>query len=274
MTTVEPRPSTDEAGLPAASAGHVSLVTLALAHRTLNRIIRVPVMVIPTVAMPVFFIVAFTGAYGRIVEIPGFPDVAAVDWFLAWSLLQGAAFAGVGTAFTAANDLETGFFDRYLVAPTPRLAFVTGALLAACVRTLLPVVTVLPLGFLLGAQLRGGAAGLVVLLVACFGVAMVAALWGLGVVYRAKTQRAGALIQVGIFTVLFLSIGQVPLTVMTGWLHAAARINPMTNVLRMARQGFIGDVTWAATWPGLLVIVVALLLFGLWVSRGMRTLVP
>ena len=274
MTTVDRRPVTDESGLPAASTGHVSLVTVALAHRTLNRIVRIPATVIPTVAMPLFFIVAFTGAYGRIVEIPGFPDIEAVDWFLPWSVLQGAAFAGVGTAFTSASDLESGFFDRYLLAPTPRLAFVTGGLLAACLRTMLPICTVLPLGFALGAEVRGGVPGLATLLVACFGVAMVAALWGLGVVYRLKTQRAGALIQVGIFSVLFLSIGQVPLAVTTGWLHGAARINPMTNVLRMARQGFIGDVTWANTWPGVLVLVVALVCFGLWVARGMRTLVP
>ncbi len=38
----------------------------------------------------------------------------------------------------------------------------------------------------------------------------------------------------------------------------------VTNVLRMTRQGFIGDVTWTDTWPGLLVLVLGFALFMGW----------
>ena len=43
---------------------------------------------------------------------------------------------------------------------------------------------------------------------------------------------------------------------MTGWLHSVARINPFTNILRLARQGWLGEVTWENTWGGLVAIVV------------------
>ena len=38
---------------------------------------------------------------------------------------------------------------------------------------------------------------------------------------------------------------------MQGWLHSVARINPMTNILRLGRQGFVGEITWAdiVGWP-------------------------
>jgi hypothetical protein len=46
-----------------------------------------------------------------------------------------------------------------------------------------------------------------------------------------------------------------PLNVMTGWLHSMARISPFTNILRLGREGWLGDVTWQATWGGLVAII-------------------
>ena len=63
-----------------------------------------------------------------------------------------------------------------------------------------------------------------------------------------------SLIQVCGFSSMFLSTGQVPIHFMNGWLHAVARVNPVTNVLRFARQGFLGDLTWTMTWPGLVAL--------------------
>ena len=97
-------------------------------------------------------------------------------------------------------------------------------------------------------------------------------LWGLAVVYRIRSQQAGPLIQVGVFVTLFLSIGQVPLAVMTGWLHALARVNPATNILRLARQGWIGDPTWSRTWPGLVAIAALTVLLGIYALRGFLAL--
>ena len=77
--------------------------------------------------------------------------------------------------------------------------------------------------------------------------------------------------QVGIFVAMFLSVGQVPLDVMEGWLHTVARLNPMTNMLRMARQGFVGEITWHDTWPGLLVTARSgRPAFGAWAYAGLQ----
>jgi ABC-type polysaccharide/polyol phosphate export permease len=73
---------------------------------------------------------------------------------------------------------------------------------------------------------------------------------------------------------MFLSIGQVPLSLQSGWLHDVSRVNPMTNILRMARQGFIGDVTWHETWPGLLALTALVAGFGALALRGLRRYLP
>jgi ABC-2 type transport system permease protein len=87
-------------------------------------------------------------------------------------------------------------------------------------------------------------------------------------------MAAAPLMQVAVFVLVFLSATQVPMRGLSGWLHTVARFNPATNLLRMARQGFIGHVTWHDTWPGLLATLcmgLALLTFA---DRGLRKLTP
>ncbi|HUF34171.1 MAG TPA: ABC transporter permease [Acidimicrobiales bacterium] len=254
--------------------GGTFTVALWLARRSLLMVARVPAAVVPTVVFPIFFVVAFSGSFTALTDIPGFGTDNILSWMAPFAILQGASFAGLGTCFGVARDLEDGFYDRLIVAPTPRAALLLGPLLAAMARALLPITLVLVAAFAGGAALPGGLFGIVSLVVAAEGVAVLAALWGLGIVYRLKTQRAGALVQVGIFFTMFLSIGQVPLHIIEGWLHGAARVNPMTNILRFARQGFIGDVAWATTWPGLVAMAIAAVVLAVFAVRGMRTLVP
>ena len=256
-----------------APGGGVVGVAQGLARRSLVNIARTPSAVVPTIAMPLFFIVAFSGAFGALTDIPGFPTDNAINWFMPWAIMQGAAFAGMGVCFGIGRDLENGFYDRLLMAPTHRVSLVVGPLMAAVVRVLLPVVTVSIVGFAAGARLTDGLVGMVTLVVAAEGFALVAALWGLGVVFRLRTQRSGALIQVGIFVTMFLSIGQAPIELMEGWLPHVARVNPLTYVLDMARAGFLGPVTWSAVWPGLVALAAGLALFSVWTFSGFRRLV-
>jgi ABC-2 type transport system permease protein len=95
---------------------------------------------------------------------------------------------------------------------------------------------------------------LVTLYVAALGMSTIASGWGLGLAYRFGDMRAAALMQLTLFTCIFLSNAQAPLDVMTGWLHSIARVNPFTNILRLAREGWLDDVTWNNTWGGLVAI--------------------
>jgi len=255
------------------TTAHTPAVTLTLAGRSLTRILRLPAALVPTVAMPLFFLLGFSGSYSSLTELPGFPTDNILSWMAPWAVIQGSAFAGIGASAGVASDLEMGIYDRFVMAPTTRISLLLGPIAAAMARVCLPVTTVLTVALLAGAEVPAGIAGIVMLLVAAEGIAVVGTLWGLSIVYKLRTQRSTSLVQVGIFVTMFLSIGQVPLNVMhEGWLHTVARVNPMTNLLRMARQGFIGNVTWGDTWPGLLVIAVAATAFGWLARRGLRNL--
>jgi ABC-2 type transport system permease protein len=236
--------------------------------------VRRPSIFIPVLIMPMFFVIAFSGSFTSLTDIEGFPTTNIRSWVAPFAILQGAAFAGIGAAGGTATDLDLGFFDRLLLAPCRRVTLLLGPLTYAMLRSLLPTTVVLLLAIAIGASLPGGVSGLVMLYVASAGVAVLFGALGLAIVYRLKTLRALSFVQIVIIVAMFLSIGQVPLDLQTGWLHAVARVNPMTNIMRLSRQGFIGPVTWHDTWPGLLAIALLTAGFVALALHGLRRLLP
>lgn len=236
----------------------------AIAWRGMLRMKRIPSIAVPMVVMPVFFLVAFSGSFAAVVQIDGYGTDEAVNWMAAWALLQGGAFSGMGAAGAAATDLENGFFDRIRLAPAPTAAVISGLLIYSVGRSLFPAVAVLAVAFgLLGADMPGGLLGFVMVFVSVAVVSIIMSLMAMSVAFTLKTIKAMGFAQILIFCLMFLSVGQAPLVAIEGWLHDVAAINPITRVIRMCRQGFLGDVTWSVTWPGLVASAGMIGFFGL-----------
>ncbi|MGH2730948.1 MAG: ABC transporter permease [Actinomycetota bacterium] len=252
----------------------MSSVAWAITGRSLKLIPRLPATFLPSLVMPVFLTLAFSGQFSGLVNLPGFPADKIIDWFIPMTTIQGAAFAGITTGMGVARDLENGFYDRLLLSPASRNALLAGPLLASVLRALLPLTLLLVIAVLGRAHFHGGLLGIGTLAVAALGIALAAGAWALGLALRFKTQQAAPLMQTGVFLTVFLSTAQMPLNLLTGWLHDVARFNPMTNVLELARQGFLGEVTWANTWPGLGALAGMIAVLGLFAFRGMQKVTP
>ena len=151
-----------------------------LALRGLRSIRRLPSAFFPALAMPIFQTIAFSGTFFAITKIPGVPTDRSVNWYLPFACCMGSGFSGVGQGFTTVRDIESGFFDRLRMAPSPRLSLIIGPLFTAWIRVLIVISSALIVGFLFGAKLTDGLLGLVTLYIAGLGVATVAAGWGLG----------------------------------------------------------------------------------------------
>ena len=254
---------------------HVSAprVVWGIAQRSLMLIPRVLSTFIPSLVMPVFLTISFAGAFSGLVLLPNFPAEKAIDWFIPMTMLQGAAFAGITTGMGVARDLENGFYDRFLLSPAPRAAIVSGPLLASMLRAFFPIILLFIMAVLGGAHFYGGALGILTTVIACLGMALAAGMWAVALALRFRTMQAAPLMQTGIFLSVFLSTAQMPIEYLTGWLHAVARVNPMTNVLALVREGFLGEVTWQGTWPGLVSLAGLLAVLGLFVARSMRKVI-
>ena len=249
-------------------------VALGIAGRSLRLIPRLPSTFIPSLVMPIFLTISFAGAFSGLVLIPGFPADKILDWFIPMTTVQGAAFAGITTGMGVARDLENGFYDRFLSSPAARGALLAGPLLASVLRAFIPLTILIVVGLIGGADFQAGLLGVATLATAALGMALTAGAWSVGLALRFKTMQIAPLMQTGVFVVVFLSTAQMPLDLLTGWLHDVARFNPMTNVLALAREGFLGDVTWDATWPGLVALAGFILVSITFAARGMRKVIP
>jgi ABC-2 type transport system permease protein len=98
----------------------------------------------------------------------------------------------------------------------------------------------------------------------------VAACYGVILALKFKTQAAAPLMQAGVFMAVLFTTAYAPQALLTGWLQDVARLNPVTQILEAVRQGFVGEVTWDDTWPGLLALAgLGVLMIGL-ALRGLR----
>ncbi|MDQ3661950.1 MAG: ABC transporter permease [Actinomycetota bacterium] len=249
-------------------------ISWGIARRSLMLIPRQPSTFFPSLMMPVFLTISFAGAFSGIVLLRGFPAAKAIDWFVPMTALQGAAFAGITTGMGTARDMENGFYDRFLLSPAPRMALLLGPLIAAVLRAFIPLIILLLLAFVGGANFRDGWLGVGTLVIAGLGFALAAGAWAVGLALRFRTQQIVPLMQSGTFLIVFLSTAQMPLELLGGWLYGVARVNPMTYILELARQGFLGQVAWSTTWPGLLALTGLVGVLGTFAVRGMQKVTP
>jgi ABC-2 type transport system permease protein len=255
-----------------AAGGRTLPVSLALMKRNLMALVRLPSALVPSLIFPIFGTIAFSSVYGAAIK-QYFPTLPTLNWYVPLNVLQGVAFGSVFVAFGPIRDFMSGVFDRLLLAPIARRALLFSSIATGVVRALLPFVIVVVIGALGGMSLPGGAMALVMLLVTTLCVALIGVCWGLGIAYRFKSYASGGIMQIGVFVLVFLSESQVPARGLSGWLTWVAKVNPATRLLRMGRQGFLGPVTWAETWPGLLAFVGMFAVVFAFAARGLRKVV-
>jgi ABC-2 type transport system permease protein len=241
----------------------------ALVRRAANELLRVPGAAIPGVLAPTIFFLGLTSVFGSLNALPGFTSETYQSFLIPISLMQGAGFTGAATGVNLARDIEQGWFDRLIVSPAPRAVLLAGLVISASLRSLIPATVLLIVGFSLGVSWPG-LGGLAIALVIVLGMGTLAACWGMVLALRFKSQSAAPLMQMGMLLLVLTTTAYAPLELLTGWLHTAARFNPVTQVVETARQGFVGGVSWGDTWPGLLALAGLLALLSALALRGMR----
>jgi ABC-type multidrug transport system permease subunit len=252
------------------SRGGFWSVARAVAWRSAHNFFTNPVMIIPALLFPMFFFTAFAGGLSRVDSVPGFEYPGGYTTFVyGFVLLQASAFGGVFTGFAVARDFESGFSRRMLLAASDRNGIVAGYWLAALMRALFTVAVITAVGLLTGLEISGGVVDVVGLYTLALLVNAAAMLFGSGVAMRMRTMQAGPLIQLPAFLILFLAPVWVPYDLLTGWVQAAASVNPITLVIESIRGLLTGDPTEVL--PAFLVMLLLVSVTVLWSRGGLRS---
>jgi ABC-2 type transport system permease protein len=244
-------------------------VARAVAWRTLHNVFTTPALLIPSLVFPLFFFTAFAGGLSRIDNAPGFDFPQGYTAFqFVFVLLQSAVFGGVFTGFGIARDFESGFARRLLIAAPHRIGIVAGYALAALARWLVTAAVLTGVAFAVGMNVGGHGVDLYGLYALALIMNVAALLWACGVAMRLRTMQAGPVMQMPVFLVLFFAPVYVPLSLLAGWIHAIAVVNPVTRVLEAGRGFLAGDPSEVAAAFGAAVGLA--LAFSFWAVRGLR----
>jgi ABC-type multidrug transport system permease subunit len=241
---------------------------LGLTWRQLTILRKNPSLFLPPMLFPLINFTAFAGGLSRLRQVPGFDFAGNYTAFVfVFVLLQSAAFGGVFTGFGIARDFERGFARRLMIGATHRSGIIWGYALAALVRWSLVAALVTIVALVAHMQVGGSGIDLVGLYTLAAIVNVTGLLWACGIAMRFRSVQAGPLMQMPIFIVLFLAPVYVPLALLHGWIHAVARVNPITYVVGAGRGFISGEPTHVA-----LAFAVALGMGGLLTIWGLRGL--
>jgi ABC-2 type transport system permease protein len=211
-------------------------VARGVAWRSIHNTLVSPAILLPSIIFPLFFLVAFAGGLSRLADIPNFHYGPGYTAFVfVFVFLQSAAFGGVFTGFAVARDFESGFARRLMLSAPRRSGIIAGYAIGALVRWSITGTVVTVAGLIAGMNIDGTGTDLLGLIGLGIIFNFVAAMWGCGVAMFLRTEQAGALIQMPVFVLLFLAPVYVPLTLLTGWIHDVARLNPASVVLEAGR---------------------------------------
>jgi ABC-2 type transport system permease protein len=245
-------------------------VAQGVAWRTLHNVFTNPSLLIPSLVFPLFFFVAFAGGLSQVSNVPGFDFPLGYTAFqFVFVLLQSAAFGGVFTGFGIARDFESGFARRLLLAAPHRSGIVLGYAAAALVRWLVTALVVTVVALLAGMEVGGSRVDLVGLYTLALLLNLAAVLWAAGVAMRLRTMQAGPVMQMPVFLILFFAPVYVPLSLLSGWIHGVATVNPITRVLEAGR-GFLAGSPTEVGFAFAAAVGLALALLW-WALRGLRS---
>ncbi len=202
-----------------------------LGRRAVREITRLPEATIPVLFIPLFFLVVNIGQVSKTFpsSTPFLHGEGYVAFQLPVSLMFAVATASSGLALV--TEIDLGYFDKLLVAPIRRSSIIFGRLAADLVRGILASALVLLVGIALGASIRTGLVGaiVIVLLAALFGVAYAG--FGILVALRTRNVQATQSSFLLFFPLLFLTPNFVPFDRLSPLMETLARFNPVSYVI-------------------------------------------
>ena len=225
---------------------------LALSRRSIMGTIRTPIAIVPPLVFPLIFLALNSAALDRSTQLPGFPEVDSfLQFMFATTIVQGTLFGSIGAGSAMATDIEGGFFERLLAAPTSRGSILVGRLAGVATFAMFQSWFFFGVASLFGLHVEGGLAGMVGISVVCSILA--GGLGALSVAFGLRTGSAEA-VQGSfplLFALMFLSSAFFPRTLMTGWFQSVADANPFSYLVEGLRHqviaGFdMGEIAMAA----------------------------
>lgn len=233
--------------------------TIVLGQRALREAWRTPDALIPTLFIPLFFLVVNTGQAARIFPTGSTEFLSGQSYGafqLPAALLLAASF-GTSALFLV-EDIEGGYFDKLRAAPVSRTAIVMGRLSAEAIKSVCITTIMVLLAIPFGITVASGPLGylLLVFLTALWSCVFTGFLQLIALKTRsAAATNSGSLV---FFPLLFLTPNFVPRELLARPMEIAATLNPVTYLMEAMRSLILFDgFDWAVLAKGFGVVLIS-----------------
>jgi ABC-2 type transport system permease protein len=229
--------------------------TAAMAQAEMRKIRHDHVDVFTRSAQPLLWLFVFGTALSHSHAL----NTGAVEYraYIAPGVMaQAALFIAIFFGLAVIWERDVGQLQRMLATPLPRAAIVLGKASGAGVRAFVQASLLLLILAIVGIDLRWtvlGVAGALVLLV--LGTGSFACMSMLIAAMVRTRERFMGIGQLVIMPLFFASSALYPLSVMPGWLHVVARVNPLTYEVQGLRQMLLGVGGRGEVWLDFLVVI-------------------
>jgi len=232
--------------------------TWQMVRRNLRHIPRSPELLLDVTVQPVIFVVLFVYIFGGAIQTPG---MSYVNYLMAGIFVQTLIFACMTSGIGLAYDLQKGLIDRFRSLPMSRSAVVAGRTITDLLRGMLAVTIMFIVGVAVGFRPEGNvldwSIGLGLLLIFAFAFSWIGVTIGMLVGTPEAVQAA---LFVFVFPLTFASSAFVPVDTMPSWLQGFAENQPLSRVIDMLRNVFLGqpyreDALYTLGWSLLLLAI-------------------
>src|SRR6476469_1133225 len=238
------RPVPQAAVTGAASGGYLRHI-IAIAKRSLIKMVRTPEALIDVTLQPIIFLLLFTYIFGGAI---GGSSADYLQFRLPGLLAQSIAQAGVALVHNETATTEKGVFDRFRSLPIGRSVPLVGAVIADIGRYLILCVVTLGFGMIMGFRIETNALaasagiGISIAFALCF-------CW-ISVFVGMKVRTSGAVQCTMFLIVLPLSFASTTFV----------KINPISQLVTTMQGLMIGgpvqeSLMWTLVWMAILLIV-------------------
>ena len=238
--------------------------------RQARNLVREPVWIALMVIQPMIWLVL----YGQLFSKTGAQGSTGsyVEFLTPGIVCMNAFFGGTWAGMAMISDLDRHVIDRFLAAPTVRLAIVLSQVARAGITAVLQAVILLVVGLALGVRVHGGAPGWLVVLGASALLAMVFSGFsnGIALLLRREASMIAAANFVGL-PLMFLSSILVSVALMPDWIKSISRFNPVNWGTVAARNAVVVGGKWGDSGLYLVLLLAAVAVtssFAKWCFRS------
>lgn len=227
-----------------------------IAWRELRHFFGQKIRILLLLVQPLVWLGFMGNMFQRVAAVPGFPAPSYLDYMAPGIIVMVSLSGGIFGGISIVWDRRFGFLYKLMAAPISRGSIVMGKMLAIAIQTVFQSFVIFLLARLMGVGFRGGAVGVLLLLLLALLLSQVSS--GLSLSMGAVITSHEALIAITNFLTLpliFTSEAMMPRAFMPGWLARVAAFNPLSYAVSPMRSLFLSGIDWRLVGEGIAVLV-------------------